>query len=474
MTGPDRAAVADRLGHEAGLAVDAVESALALLDGLEPAPDGLLKGDASPVTVADFAVQAVIASRLGRARPDDPLVAEEDAAALGRAPDLVRRVTAAVQRADPVIGADQVLAWIDRGRGTAGGRFWTLDPVDGTRGWLRGGQYAVALALVERGVVRVAALGCPRLSPGQLAASAASHGRGAGGTAVAVRGGGAWWLARGGHELVRLATSRVGDPRRARVLHSVEATHSDAAMLGRVVAALGIEAPPGLMDSQAKLLAVASGDADLVFRFPIAPDRREPIWDLAAGALVVEEAGGRVTDLRGRRFDFAAGRQMSGHEGLVVSNGALHDAALAAVADLRATRAHWEHLPHDADVGVVGVGPTKAEAFRQAALALTAIVTEPDRVRTVTPVALDCHAANDELLLVEWLNALIYEMAVRSMLFADFTVAIDDAGLHATAIGEPVDRERHQPAVEPKGATMTALRVVQGPDGWRAQCVVDV
>jgi tRNA nucleotidyltransferase (CCA-adding enzyme) len=125
-------------------------------------------------------------------------------------------------------------------------------------------------------------------------------------------------------------------------------------------------------------------------------------------------------------------------------------------------------------MGVMGVGPTRADAFRQAALALTAVVTEPERVRPLLSVPVFCQAQNDELLLVEWLNALIYEMAVRVMLFADFEVAIEEGELRATAYGEPVDISRHEPAVEIKGATLTALQVVECPDGWHAQCVLDV
>jgi protein archease len=107
----------------------------------------------------------------------------------------------------------------------------------------------------------------------------------------------------------------------------------------------------------------------------------------------------------------------------------------------------WDHFPHEADIGLVGIGPTKAEAFRQAAIALTAAVTDPSTVRLLTPITFECHAPNDELLLVEWLNTLIYEMAVRSMLFGDFTVEIDRGELHATARGEKVEQERHEPAV---------------------------
>jgi tRNA nucleotidyltransferase (CCA-adding enzyme) len=134
----------------------------------------------------------------------------------------------------------------------------------------------------------------------------------------------------------------------------------------------------------------------------------------------------------------------------------------------------WEHFAHDADVGVVGVGSTKAEAFRQAALALTAVITDPTRVQRTESVPVECRAASDDLLLLEWLNTLIYEMAVRSMVFGDFAVEITDGELRATAHGEKVDVARHEPAVEVKGATFTALRVREEADGWRAQCVVDV
>lgn len=134
----------------------------------------------------------------------------------------------------------------------------------------------------------------------------------------------------------------------------------------------------------------------------------------------------------------------------------------------------WEHFSHDADIGVVGIGPTKAEAFRQAALALTAVITDPSRVTPAEPVPVFCQAGNDELLLVEWLNALVYEMAVRRMLFGDFAVAIEGGALRATAYGEPVDVDRHEPAVEIKGATLTALQVAERAEGWHVQCVVDV
>lgn len=134
-----------------------------------------------------------------------------------------------------------------------------------------------------------------------------------------------------------------------------------------------------------------------------------------------------------------------------------------------------ELFPHGADVGVRGIGQTKAQAFEQAALALTAVVTDVAGVLPRDAVDIECAAPSDGILLVDWLNRLIYEMAVRHMVFGRFAVAIDDGRLRARAWGEPVDRLRHAPAVEPKGATFTALEVARRADGaWLAQCVVDV
>lgn len=135
----------------------------------------------------------------------------------------------------------------------------------------------------------------------------------------------------------------------------------------------------------------------------------------------------------------------------------------------------WEHFPHGADVGVRGIGATRSEAFEQAALALTAVVGDPERVAARRAVEIRCDAPDDELLLADWLNALIYEMATRNMMFGRFNVSIADHHLAATAWGEPLHRERHHPAVEVKGATYTALSVARRDDGaWVAQCVVDV
>jgi tRNA nucleotidyltransferase (CCA-adding enzyme) len=135
----------------------------------------------------------------------------------------------------------------------------------------------------------------------------------------------------------------------------------------------------------------------------------------------------------------------------------------------------WEHFHHEADTGVRGTGSTREAAFEEAAMALTAVLTEPSSVQCLDTVTIDCEAPDPELLFVDWLNALVFEMATRKMLFSRFTVEINGSSLHGSACGEPVDVKRHQPAAEVKGATYTELEVGEDETGnWHAQCVVDV
>ena len=136
---------------------------------------------------------------------------------------------------------------------------------------------------------------------------------------------------------------------------------------------------------------------------------------------------------------------------------------------------YWQHFEHEADIGVRGVAVSMAGAFEQAALALTAVITDLDLVICRETVEFDCEAPDTELLLADWLNAVIYQMALRKMLFGRFEVSLKSSHLHAKAWGESVDVSRHHPAVEIKGATYTELAVAQQEDGrWLAQCVVDV
>ncbi len=291
----------------------------------------LTKSDRSPVTVADFAAQALVGNLLVEAFPNDPLVAEEDAADL-RAPagnSTLVQVTDFVSRFLSRITSQAVCEAIDWGTAAPARRFWTLDPVDGTKGFLRGGQYAVALALIVDGQVQVGALGCPGLSE----ASRPDSG-GPGSLVAAVRGQGVWSTPlnmNGG--FTRLQASQRRDPGEARLLRSFEADHTNTDQLDEVIRALRIQAPPIAMDSQAKYAVLAAGAGDLLVRLlsPKHPTYREKIWDQAAGSLVVEEAGGRISDLDGQPLDFTVGRTLARNRGVVASNGHLHTAALQAL-----------------------------------------------------------------------------------------------------------------------------------------------
>ena len=323
----------EHLGAEAQVAAELVREVMSLQGlGQEGIVNPSFKRDGSPVTVVDLAVQALIAAGLSRRYPGDAVVAEEDATAL-RENDrvFVRRVLALVRRIIPEASTDQVLEWVDLGSAPAGSRFWALDPVDGTQGLLHGRQYAIALALVVEGVVRVGVIGCPRLALNVDVARRARCGPTAGGLAVGVRGGGAWWSPAADGCLLRLSVSDRADVTIARVLRSHEARHGDAERFARVRVALGLQAPTVLMDSQAKHVALAAGDADLLIRLPPSSSFREAIWDQAAGSLLIQEAGGRVTDLAGGSLDFGMGRRLAPDAGVLASNGALHDAAVHAI-----------------------------------------------------------------------------------------------------------------------------------------------
>jgi 3'(2'), 5'-bisphosphate nucleotidase len=314
------------VGPAAGLAAEIQEEARGL---------AMQKDDLSPVTVADYALQAIISHKLLEAFPDDPLVAEEGSAALSTPQErgTLESVVDYVRRQLPAADEDDVCGWINRGEGTPHSRYWVLDPIDGTKGFLRGGQYAVALALIENGQVVLGALGCPNLDHDLQPVIG-----GAGSAVIGVRGQGCWLASLRGGILRRLHVSEESDPVNARLLRSVESLHTNEEMMARLIAELGISTAPIRMDSQAKYAVIAAGESDLIFRLnpPNNPDRKESIWDQAAGSIVVEEAGGRVTDLRGNALDFIAGRQLERNHGVLVSNARLHEAALKALARIGA------------------------------------------------------------------------------------------------------------------------------------------
>ena len=321
--------------HELEVAVKAVRAAVGVCRTVQhqlATPEKLEKKDRSPVTVADFASQAVVCAQLAQAFGDDPIIAEEDSAEL-RKPERAAIRQVVVGHVAAGMGQEldeaEVMDWIDLGgAGASGGgldRFWTLDPIDGTKGFLRREQYAVALSLVEHGRVVLGVLGCPNLPLGDRV----------GAVFVAVQGGGAGVLPLDGSGASEAAAaihvSAVASPDGARFCESVESAHSSHSDSDDIAHDLGMTSQPLRMDSQAKYATVARGDASIYLRLPTRADYQEMIWDHAAGAIVVTEAGGRVTDIAGQPLDFTHGRTLVTNRGIVATNGTLHEAVLNSV-----------------------------------------------------------------------------------------------------------------------------------------------
>jgi 3'(2'), 5'-bisphosphate nucleotidase len=314
---------------EAQFAIAAVREASLLARRIqrEMVGSGLSKDDRSPVTVADFAVQALVARRLAEHLPGTVLIGEEqsDALRLEEGVDTLDQVTRFVRIAVPDATPEEVCGLIDRASHLEGTRppdsFWSLDPIDGTKGFLRREQYAVAFALIRSGAVELGVLGCPQLGDSGMLVAAG-------------RGDGTWsGPLTGDFDWKQLRVSARRDAASARILRSVEKAHTNVDEIGQLAANLGVTAQPIPMDSQAKYAVLAAGEGDVLLRLlsPSRPDYRERIWDQAAGSIVVEEAGGRITDLDGRSLDFSHGRTLANNRGILATNGHLHDSVLAAL-----------------------------------------------------------------------------------------------------------------------------------------------
>ncbi len=291
--------------------------------------DTLAKEDRSPVTIADLGSQGVVCLELAEAFPDDPVVGEEDTSLLRENADLSNKVLGLVLEEFPGIDRDGLYKAIERGGGSAegNGRYWTVDPIDGTKGFLRGDQYAVALALIVDGEVVVGVLGCPNLSP----SGGDPREKQGGALFSAVAGAGAFVHPLDGSAGSAIRVDGQGDPSEARFCESVESGHGAHDTHARISAHLGIKSKPYRIDSQCKYAAVARGDASIYLRLPTRKGYEERIWDHAAGVIVVREAGGVVSDMHGRKLDFRAGETLKNNRGIVVSNGALHDALIDAI-----------------------------------------------------------------------------------------------------------------------------------------------
>lgn len=342
--------------NELNIALLAVQRASILTKRVfhEKAKGSISKDDKSPVTIGDFGAQALIIAALKNAFPSDEVVGEEEANPLrnndnlrSQIWDLVKDTKLDDQDAEKSLGGaitsqDDMLKAIDAGNSAGGakGRIWALDPIDGTKGFLRGGQYAVCLALMVDGDVKVGVLGCPNLPVDDSATldskigEDASDEEGKGVLFSAVEGQGATSRPLTTGALAKsspISMRKIESLKDATFCESVEAGHSSHGDQADIAAKLGITKPSVRMDSQAKYASIARGAGDVYLRLPTSKTYVEKIWDHAAGDLIVREAGGMVTDVRGDRLDFAQGRTLKNNSGVVACPKHLHADVIEAV-----------------------------------------------------------------------------------------------------------------------------------------------
>lgn len=302
---------------------------LAVQQEMLGAPDRMEKAGKEPVTIADYGAQALILREIRARFPADGAFAEERAADFGSVASasqrdaVLRHVGASLNQA---VSQEDIQTWLDFGRGQSVERMWAVDPIDGTKGFLRSDQFAIAVALIVRGELAIAALACPKL-PYETSESNAELGV----IAWAAQGEGATLENLAGDQSRPLKVSSIADPAAMRVVESVESGHTDHSFSADVLSAARVAGRSLRMDSQAKYVAVADGRAEIYIRHTPDPDYREKVWDHAAGALVIAEAGGRVTDLHGHKLDFSVGERLGNNHGILGTNGPLHDRLLGAI-----------------------------------------------------------------------------------------------------------------------------------------------
>ncbi|KAF2196912.1 3(2),5-bisphosphate nucleotidase HAL2 [Delitschia confertaspora ATCC 74209] len=317
----------------------------------------LSKSDSSPVTIGDFGAQALIISSIKHIFPEDEIVGEEDADDLRKDEKLREQVWELVQAAKledqdveakiggPVKSVEDMLSAIDGGRSAGGrkGRVWALDPIDGTKGFLRGGQYAVCLGLLVDGEPTVGVIGCPNLPVDDkeplttTSGTNADDSEGKGVLFGAVKGRGATSrpLTKSGlAPEQKISMKPIHDITQATFCESVEAGHSSHSEAAAIAQKLGITKESVRMDSQAKYGSIARGAGDLYLRLPVSQTYEEKIWDHAAGVVIVQEAGGVVTDAAGKKLDFGIGRTLKENKGVIAAPAAVHGRVIEVVKEV--------------------------------------------------------------------------------------------------------------------------------------------
>ncbi|EGW30313.1 3'5'-bisphosphate nucleotidase [Spathaspora passalidarum NRRL Y-27907] len=306
----------------------------------------LTKDDKSPVTVGDFASQAIVNHAIKLNFPNDEIVGEEDSQDLQDSPltsqilDLINQVQQETSEYDDKIGKlsnlKEITTSIDFGdsQGGSTGRFWALDPIDGTKGFLRGDQFAVCLALIENGKVVLGVIGCPNLP--QIIHSNDKHEGIVGGLYSAVKGVGSYYSAlftKGFTPLdqqQKISMKSTSNPSELKVVEGVEKGHSSHSTQAQIKQILGITTPAINLDSQVKYCVLASGQSDIYLRLPVSDTYREKIWDHAAGNILIYESGGQVGDIEGNPLNFGTGRTLQS-KGVIAGNKQVFDSVIKAV-----------------------------------------------------------------------------------------------------------------------------------------------
>ncbi len=280
-----------------------------------------IKADRTPVTIADYAVQAFIAHALQKEYPNDGLMGEESSSNLIADENLLSAVTNQLKPHLGAVNNTDVTMWMDHGRMDSQQRYWVLDPVDGTKGFLRRMQYVTALALMVNDEIVLSVIGCPQLSlygqPGGIAFAALNEG--------------AYWQSFAQPEkLYPLKVSHQNSISHARLLRSFEDAHTNAGQIASFCQLSNLQYDPIQMDSQAKYVLLAKGDGEILLRLPAEdrPEYRENLWDQAPAFRLIKEAGGEMTDRFGNTLDFTTGTTLAKNSGIVATNGILHQETL--------------------------------------------------------------------------------------------------------------------------------------------------
>lgn len=311
---------------EAGIA--AVEDSMRISRIIQKeltADDKIDKSDKSPVTIADFTSQAIICSALKAEFPDVPIVAEEDSGELRKKGNsrILKQIESFVKKDKDInrqLAGKNIPDRIDLGNGKPDNSiFWTLDPIDGTKGFLRGEQYAIALALIVKGAVLLGISGCPNLKLIEEKSSA-------GFIFYAIKGNGSGVINVETGARRKIEISGETDTKKMKFVESYESAHGNQELQSKIAKLLDIVEPPVQMDSQVKYGIVGSGNAEIYLRIPNpkSPDYKEKIWDHAAGSIIVEEAGGIVTDITGKKLNFSHGKNLEKNKGILATIPKIH------------------------------------------------------------------------------------------------------------------------------------------------------